>query len=64
MPNGTVTYFNEDGGYGFIDTEAVEDDVFFPMQDLGGPDAEESEELEFEITQEPKGPRATDIRRP
>ncbi len=64
MPSGTVVHFDQDGGYGFIETEATEDDVFFHMEDLSGPDAEEGERLEFEIENAPKGPRATNVSRP
>ena len=33
------------------------------MEDIGGPDLEEGQELEFEIEQAPKGPRATEVTR-
>jgi CspA family cold shock protein len=61
MPTGTVDFFNDTGGYGFIETEDADEDVFFHMEDVGGPDLEEGQELEFEITDSPKGPRATDV---
>jgi CspA family cold shock protein len=63
MPTGTVDFFNDTGGYGFIDTEDADEDVFFHMEDVGGPDLEEGQEIEFEIEQAPKGPRATDVTR-
>jgi CspA family cold shock protein len=63
MPSGTVVFFNDTGGYGFIETEASEDDVFFHMEDVGGPDLEEGQEVEFEITQSDKGPRAENLTR-
>ncbi len=63
MAQGTVDFFNDTGGYGFIETEDADDDVFFHMEDIGGPDLEEGQELEFDIEQAPKGPRATNVER-
>jgi CspA family cold shock protein len=33
------------------------------MEDVGGDDLEEGQEVEFEIEQAPKGPRATNLTR-
>ncbi len=63
MAKGTVDFFNDTGGYGFIETEDADDDVFFHMEDVGGPDLEEGQEIEFDIEQAPKGPRATNVER-
>jgi len=61
MANGTVDFFNNTGGYGFISTEDADEDVFFHMEDVGGPDLEEGQDIEFDIEQAPKGPRATNV---
>jgi CspA family cold shock protein len=65
MANGKVDFFNDTGGYGFISTDddSVDDDedVFFHMEDVGGPDLEEGQEVEFDIESSPKGPRATNL---
>ena len=61
MATGTVDFFNDTGGYGFIETDEADDDVFFHMEDVGGPDLEEGQEVEFEITQTDKGPRAQNL---
>ena len=61
MANGKVDFFNDTGGYGFIETE--DEDVFFHMEDVGGPDLEEGQEVEFDIEQADKGPRATNVTR-
>jgi CspA family cold shock protein len=65
MANGTVDFFNDTGGYGFISTDddSVDDDedVFFHMEDVGGPDLEEGQEVEFDIESSPKGPRASNL---
>jgi CspA family cold shock protein len=63
MAKGTVDFFNDTGGYGFIDTEDADEDVFFHMEDVGGPDLEEGQEIEFDIEQADKGPRATNVQR-
>ena len=61
MAKGNVDFFNDTGGYGFISTDDADEDVFFHMEDVGGPDLEEGEEIEFDIDQAPKGPRATNV---
>jgi CspA family cold shock protein len=33
------------------------------MEDVGGPDLEEGQELEFEVEQADQGPRATNVTR-
>jgi len=63
MAKGTVDFFNDSGGYGFIDTEESDEDVFFHMEDIDGPDLEEGQEVEFDIEQADKGPRATNLER-
>ena len=63
---GEVDYFNEVGSYGFImsDAEDAPDkDVFFDMDDVGGPDLEEGERITFEYKMAERGPRATDVYR-
>ena len=61
MAKGKVDFFNDTGGYGFISTDDADEDVFFHMEDVGGPDLEEGQEIEFDIEQAPKGPRATNV---
>jgi CspA family cold shock protein len=63
MPQGTVDFFHDRKGYGFIETDAADDDVFFHMEDVGGPDLEEGQEVEFEIEDAEKGPRAKNLDR-
>ena len=63
MATGTVAFFNERKGYGFIETEDADDDVFFHMEDVGGPDLEEGQEVEFDIEEADKGPRAANVKR-
>jgi len=63
MATGTVAFFNDEKGYGFIETEDADDDVFFHMEDVGGPDLEEGQEVEFDIVEAEKGPRAENVKR-
>jgi CspA family cold shock protein len=63
MAQGTVAFFNDTGGYGFIETDDADEDVFFHMEDVGGPDLEEGQDVEFEIEQAEKGPRAKQLTR-
>ncbi|HKJ58325.1 MAG TPA: cold shock domain-containing protein [Halobacteriales archaeon] len=63
MPTGTVAFFHDRKGYGFIETEEADEDVFFHMDDVEGPDLEEGEEVDFDIEQADKGPRAANVRR-
>ncbi len=61
MANGKVDFFNDTGGYGFITTDDSDEDVFFHMEDVGGEDLTEGTEIDFDIEQAPKGPRATNV---
>jgi CspA family cold shock protein len=63
MPRGTVAFFHDRKGYGFIDTDDSEEDVFFHMEDVGGADLEEGQEVDFDIEEGDEGPRATNVTR-
>jgi len=63
MASGKVDFFNDTGGYGFIESDDADEDVFFHMEDVGGPDLEEGQEVEFDIEDAPKGPRAKNLER-
>ena len=67
MAKGKVDFFNDTGGYGFISTNDGDldddEDVFFHMDDVGGEDLEEGQEVEFDIASSPKGPRAENLER-
>lgn len=61
MPTGTVDFYKEKGTYGFIVTEASDEDVFFYMTNGESLDIEGGDEVEFQITQGEKGPRAANV---
>ena len=63
MARGTVKWFNDQKGYGFIAPEEG-DDVFVhhsSIQGEGFKTLREGEEVEFEITDGPKGKQATNV---
>jgi CspA family cold shock protein len=65
MPNGTVKWFNDAKGYGFITSEDGTD-VFVHFSDIQGSGFKtlaEGESVEFEVTDGPKGARAANVRR-
>ena len=65
MVIGTVKWFNEKKGFGFISQENG-DDVFIHYSEIksdGLRTLEEGEKVEFEITQGQKGPQAVNARR-
>ena len=65
MPNGTVKWFNNQKGYGFI-SQTDGPDVFAHYTAIAGEGfrtLKEGEEVEFEITEGPKGPQAANILR-
>lgn len=63
--NGVVKFFNAGRGYGFIAPESGGKDIFLHVTSLKqsnvvGP-LNEGDKLQFEITEGPKGPSATQI---
>lgn len=55
-----------DRGFGFISIEGEEKDLFFHMNelvDLNFDDLREGDMLTFEVTDGPKGPAATNIKK-
>lgn len=65
MSRGTVKWFNAAKGYGFISPSEGGDDVFahYSAIDMDGyKTLTEGQEVEYEIEQGPKGPKAASIR--
>lgn len=63
MPSGTVKWFSDDKGYGFIERDEG-DDVFVHYSSIEGDgyrSLNEGDEVEFEVEDSPKGPRAIDV---
>ena len=65
MTQGTVKWFNEAKGFGFIQQESG-DDVFVhfsAIQNDGFKTLADGDRVEFEVTQGPKGPAAKNLRK-
>jgi CspA family cold shock protein len=64
MARGTVKWFDDAKGYGFVAPEDGGDDVFVHHSDIEGSgykSLSEDDVVEFEVEQSPKGPRATNV---
>jgi CspA family cold shock protein len=65
MAKGKVKWFSNQKGYGFI-TRDDGKDVFVHYSAVGGDGyktLEEGQEVEFEVTQGPKGEQATNVKK-
>jgi len=64
VAQGTVKWFNNEKGYGFIAVDGGQD-VFVhysAIQSDGYRSLDENQRVEFEVTQGPKGPQADAVR--
>ena len=62
---GKVKWFNSTKGFGFIEREYKEKDVFVhtsAVRDAGMNSLEEGQEVTFDVEDGPKGPNATNIK--
>ena len=65
MASGTVKWFNDAKGFGFISQDGGGDDVFVhhtAIQSDGFRSLQEGQRVEFEVKQGPKGLQAASVR--
>lgn len=64
MATGTVKWFNDSKGYGFITPDDGSEDLFAhysAIQGAGFRSLKEGQKVSFEVTQGPKGKQASNI---
>ncbi len=64
MARGKVKWFNDQKGFGFIEAPELGGDVFVHYSGIsaeGFRSLAEGDEVEFELTQGPKGPKAENV---
>jgi CspA family cold shock protein len=64
MATGTVKWFSNEKGYGFITPDESGEDLFVHFSAIAGSGfktLEEGAKVSFEVTQGQKGPQATDV---
>lgn len=66
MTKGTIKWFSDQKGYGFVTPEGGKKDVFVhysALQGEGFKSLREGELVEFDITEGPKGEQAANVRK-
>jgi len=59
---GTVKFFHDQKNYGFIETDEMDDDVFFHASELDeGVSVDEGDDVEFDQEEGDRGPKAVDV---
>ena len=62
MENGTVKWFNQTKGFGFIERENAEKDLFVHKTEVEG-NIRDGDKVEFEVGESEKGPNAVKVKK-
>lgn len=65
MATGTVKWFNDAKGFGFITADDGSKDLFVHFKEIQGNgfrSLQEGQKVEFEVTQGTKGPQASNVK--
>ena len=62
MENGTVKWFNQRKGFGFIEREGAEKDLFVHQTEIEG-NIRDGDKVELDVGESEKGPNATKVKR-
>jgi cold shock protein len=63
MQTGTVKFFNESKGFGFIVDDATGQDVFVHVTGLGSTTIRQDDKVSFEITEGKRGLNAINVKK-
>jgi len=63
MKNGTVKWFDDIKGYGFLSQDDGGDDLFVHHSEISGNSLSEGEKVEYEIGEGRKGPCAIKVKK-
>jgi len=61
MPQGTVKFFNESKGYGFIKDDDSQKDIFVHVLDLEE-EVSENDRVSYKITEDKRGSKAIEVK--
>ncbi len=61
MATGTVKFFNDTKGFGFIKNDETGEDIFVHISDLQVSSIRENDKVQYEVAQGKKGPNAVKV---